>query len=179
VTTTSRRAPRPTSTLGDGLSREDYATFIGQIELFSVWLHNAAIINHAGPREPEPKENASVHIESDAKWEAVGDGFNAFHRYEVKISTDDEPSAEIAVEFGLHFHSHQAMTDVIFETFSDNNLPVNSWPYLREFLASSTGRMGWLPYTLPALKRGVPKQPAPKPSLPSATKTRARKAKES
>jgi hypothetical protein len=48
------------------------------------------------------------------------------------------------------------MTERIFAVFQTANLPVNIWPYLRELVASITGRMGWLPITLPTLKRGVP-----------------------
>jgi hypothetical protein len=41
-----------------------------------------------------------------------------------------------------------AMTDDLFEVFSQRNLPLNTWPYLREFVQSALSRAGWPVYTL-------------------------------
>jgi len=35
---------------------------------------------------------------------------------------------------------------------SQRNLPLNTWPYLREFLQNALTRAGWPVYTLPAFK---------------------------
>ena len=65
----------------------------------------------------------------------------------------------------------EPMTEGIFAVFQDVNLPVNTWPYLREFLAATTGRMNWITFTLPALKRGA--GPGGDADRPRATRGRA------
>jgi hypothetical protein len=131
---------------------ERYAEYIRQIELTALWLHDARIQNHAGPETPE---RAVFGFETTAEWSAQPDGFRALHHYRVRLDAADAPLAEIDVSFGLHFRSEVSMSEELFELFQEVNLPVNTWPYLREFVATALGRMNWVPFTLPALKRGT------------------------
>jgi len=144
------RAIPPAAT--EELDPGEYAAFIGQIELDATWLDAARIVNHRGPKPPE---QASVALGESARWEQRPDGFHAFQSYEARIEADNTLLAEIDVTFGLHFKSARPMTDRIFAVFQEVNLPVNTWPYLREFLAGTTGRMNWITFTLPTLKRGT------------------------
>ncbi len=41
------------------------------------------------------------------------------------------------------------MSEDLYEIIAANNLPLYSWPYLREHLSNIVSRMGWLPFTLP------------------------------
>jgi len=141
------------------VSPTDYAAFIGQLQLTNIWLEGSRISNEHGPATPE---QASLSITSDkASFESEPDGFTAHQGYQVTFTLVDAVIAEIEVGFGLRFSSPQTMTDEIFQVFSEVNLPVNTWPYFREYVATAMGRMGWTPMTLPALKRGV------RPSIPT------------
>ncbi len=133
-----------------------YNAFIGQIDLSSIWLSSSSIDNSGGPGSPE---EASIDIAASARWESVEDGFVAFHAYDVKIEVTDSKVANISVTFGLEFKSEQVMSEELFTVFQDVNLPVNTWPYLRAFLADGLGRMGWPPLTLPAFKAGIQSPP--------------------
>ena len=104
-----------------------------------------------------PRE-ASIDIGASARWESVDDGFVAFHAYDVRIEETDSKVANISITFGLEFKSEQTMSEGLFTVFQDVNLPVNTWPYLRAFLADVLGRMGWPPLTLPAFKTGTQSQ---------------------
>src|SRR3712207_6224097 len=95
-----------------------------------------------------------MEVESSATFTQGEDEFRVLQSYGLSVLAD-EPLAEIEVTFGLRFRSKQPMTEVFFEVFEEVNLPVNTWPYLREFVSSTLGRMGWQPITLPALKRGT------------------------
>lgn len=130
----------------------EYNSFISQIELHSIWLSSAQIENRHGHEKPE---RATVQVKSKASWEPDVSGFKVFHTYNIVITKDTEAAAEVKVIFGLLFNSDQAMTDDIFRVFQDVNLPVNTWPYLRSFLADMLGRMGWIPFTLPTFKYGI------------------------
>lgn len=134
---------------------KEYGVFIKQIEFRDIWIQSASIENLHGPIMPEP---GRISIVESARWEPVEEGFHAFHKYDVTLrGSDDDIVATVSAAFGLLFSSTQEMTDSLFEVFSDVNLPINSWPFFREYFYASLARMGWAPLTLPALKVGVEK----------------------
>jgi hypothetical protein len=141
-------------------SPDAYREFIRHLELEAVWLKACHIENHFGPRMPP---SPTVAIASTAQWTPTEGGFEAVSRFTVTITfeesagaTQQSEAATIEVSFGLRFRSGVSITEALFDVFRDANLPVNSWPYLREFLSTTSGRFGWQPFTLPVLKRGVP-----------------------
>jgi len=132
----------------------EYGEFIRQIELIDIWLVEARVVNNRGTRAPR---RASLAIaRTEATWSGTDDGFDIRFPYAVRFTEGDEVHAEIEITFGLHFTSAEPMTDEVFVIFKDVNLPVNVWPFLREFVSTTLGRMGWQPYTLPAYKIGGP-----------------------
>jgi len=161
-------------------SARAYAAFVGQIELLDVWLRSARVANEHGPVTPD---HVSIHVESNADWMTTDAGFRAFQAYRLWFQGFDVLFAEVEVAFGLEFSSQEPMTDEIFGTFSEFNLPLNTWPYLREFVATTTGRMGWTAATLPTFKVGtrsstqattMPKTPGKADASP-ATRTKRRR----
>lgn len=136
------------------MAREAYAEFIGQIELREIWLKSARVGNDCGPIPPD---ELTVVVDGDSRWEPLPRGFRAFQRYRIRLSGHSNAEcAEIEVAFAADYDSDLSMTDETFETFKHHNLPLNTWPYLREFAATTVGRMGWRPITLPAFKVGTP-----------------------
>ena len=154
--TAAGSSPSPSHSEAEPIDPATYNAFIGQIELSSIWLSSSSIENPGGPGNPG---EASIDIAASARWESVEDGFVAFHAYDVKMEVADSKVANISVTFGLEFKTEQAMSDELFTVFQDVNLPVNTWPYLRAFLADGLGRMGWPPLTLPAFKTGTESPP--------------------
>lgn len=134
------------------LDPKDYAAFIAQIELQTIWLKDALVENEHGPETPE---RGVIRIEEETEWQPLPAGFRAFHRYRVRMEAGSESLLTIAVTYAVDFFSEETMTDEIFAVFQRVNLPVNTWPYLREYVATMMGRMDWMPFTLPALKRGT------------------------
>ena len=142
-------------------SPEEYSAFIAQLDVAAVWLRNATIHNHHGPESPE---HARADIKATASWEPAAQGFRARHHYEVSLMFDSTRLADLGVTFGVDYRSERPMTDELFELFGTHNLPVNTWPYLREFVANTLGRMQWIPLTLPAWKSGVVDGPEQRPA---------------
>jgi hypothetical protein len=130
----------------------EYAAFINQIELATIWLSSAQVTNQHGPDTPD---KGVLDIQRSARWEARSGGFRTFHTYAATLKTADTLAASMEVTFGLDFESAQPMTEEIFSIFQVVNLPVNTWPYLREFLATTFGRFGWEPIIIPAFKVGA------------------------
>lgn len=142
----SRRPRRPTP--------EEYGEFVQQIDLVDIWLIEANVINNHGPRAP--RQAALAITGSEATWSSTDNGFDIRFPYVVRFAGGDEVHAEIKMVFGLRFSSPKPMTGEIFDIFKDVNLPLNTWPFLREFVSNTLGRMGWQPYALPAYKVGGP-----------------------
>ena len=85
-----------------------YSAFIGQTELSSIWRSSSSVRN---PGAPGPPWEASIDIAGSAHRESSGDGFVAFHAYDVKIEVSDSEMASISVTFGLEFKSEQAISE--------------------------------------------------------------------
>jgi hypothetical protein len=145
----SRKSQKRTSVPSPG----EYATFISQIELVAVWLHQARVENHVGPEQPG---QLKISVQSQARWDSTSDGFVAYHEYAVRLDHGENPAAVLDVTFAARYTSGMSMTDAIFNVFQHTSLSLNTWPYLREFIASMLGRMNWLPFAIPAFKLGVP-----------------------
>ncbi len=143
---------------------EEYNAFIQQIELQSVWLASAKIDNAIGAEAPD---RTDVTVNRVSSWEAGRDGFMALDSYTVVLGAPGDPAATIEVTFGLDYRSEIEMTDALFEPFKQFNLPLNAWPYAREFVANATARMNWIPFTLPALRLGAISEPAAERESPS------------
>lgn len=152
-------------------SPEDYAAFVGQIELTEIWLRSLKVENPHGAATPD---RASIQVDDDASWEETEQGFRALQHYHLRFQTPNALLAEIEATFGLEFVSTNPMTEPFFSVFRDINLPVNSWPYLRELVATTMGRMGWVAATLPTIKVGTSAPDRSATQNPARTRTRKR-----
>ncbi len=136
------------------ITPDQYAAFIQQLELESIWLAEASVRNDAGPEMPD--EARIVFEPLEAEFDLIEGGFECYHEYGLQIHSDDSPVAEIMATLGVRFRSEMPMTTELFEPFKGMNLPVNTWPFFREFAHTTLGRFGWVPFTLPAFKVGTP-----------------------
>lgn len=129
---------------------EEYRQFIAQIELRDVWLVSSKAANKHGPIMPD--EPVRVSVSDRSSWTEIDGGFRATAHYAVRFKSHRRLVATVEADFAADYDSEEPMTDECFALFARNNLPLNTWPYLREFLASITSRTGWMPFTLPARK---------------------------
>lgn len=129
-----------------------YAAFIEGVELQHIWLIGADIQNLAGPERPE---QLRVKItDHDPEKQTFEDHFVVRAPFRVRFEgAESNLLAEITATFGLEYRSTTEPTESIWAIFAAHNVPLNVWPFFREFVSSTTGRMGWSNLTLPALKR--------------------------
>jgi hypothetical protein len=77
---------------------------------------------------------------------------------------DVAPVISVAAEFQLTYSVTDltGLTETQFRRFGELNGIYNAWPYWREFLQSTTSRMGLAPFTLPVFRvpRSAPKTAA-------------------
>lgn len=59
---------------------------------------------------------------------------------------------KISCSYSVTFRSKTPLTSDFWDIFSAINLPINTWPFFREFVQNTTQRMSLPPLTLPLLK---------------------------
>jgi hypothetical protein len=154
-------------------SPEDYQGFLQGLELRHVRLISLKV--ESFEEEPRPLESA-VSIEGDTEFVQLETGFEAQTRYCVSFTerASGEKLGSIEAIYGFRYESKTRPNDegaaAYFEIFKDVNIPVNSWPFMRELTYNMMARMSWTPFALPLLK--------PLPSTPTK-KTPAKRRKAS
>lgn len=129
-------------------SFKDYNTFVTQIKITNIRLVSAQVKVLDYSYFPSSVE---VKWRMRASYEKAEEQFNVCHRYNVTIADKEtnEAKAKISVVFQVVYSSKIPISDEIFEIFKARNLPLNTWPYFREFIHNTTMRMGWSPLIAP------------------------------
>lgn len=132
---------------------DEYNAFIEGIELASIRLAKSSI-DASTPFDgsvlsPEVEEMA-------ASYQLVSDGFVVLQelRFTGRPTGSTSDSVSISATFELAFRSEIEISDALFSVFRRFNLPVNVWPFFREFVHTVLARVNWPVFLLPALKIG-------------------------
>jgi hypothetical protein len=129
-------------------SFKGYNDFVAQIGIAALRIVSAQINILDYSYFPS---SAEVKWRMRASYEKAEDKFNVSHRYNVTILDKEtkEAKAKISVTFYVVYSSKIPISDDLFEIFKVRNLPLNTWPYFREFVHNATMRMGWPPFISP------------------------------
>lgn len=130
-------------------SFKDYNNFVTQIEIANIRLVSAQVKILDYSYFPA---STKVNWRMRATYEKAEEQFNICHRYNVTIADKEtnEAKAKISVAFQVVYSSKIPINDDLFTIFKVRNLPLNTWPYLREFVHNTTMRMGWPPFIAPS-----------------------------
>jgi len=133
---------------------QEYNDFIRQIEITDMRLISAKIDNLSFMDFPSSNQ---ITWRTKSWYENKEGEFEAFHRYNmvIKDTEKDKPAARLSVTFCATYSSDIPMSDQLFDIFEGRNLPVNTWPYFREFTHNSFARMGWAGVVAPTYKSQV------------------------
>jgi hypothetical protein len=131
----------------------EYGVFISQIEIHRVFLVSASI-----KRTRLPAEDATLNYNERigrSKFELTESGFRALYPYSVEFTEtgSESPFGQVTCTFAAEYKSEQEMSTKIFSAFRELNLPLNVWPYVREYIHSTTNRMGLPAVILRSVKR--------------------------
>jgi hypothetical protein len=136
----------------------EYRDFISQMGVGDICILSANMKRFGSLSGPRP--DVEVNYKDKAQYANQGSGFMAFHRYDVTVKDDKGKKrlALVSVTFAVYYVSKIPMTDQIFEKFCQLNLPLNTWPYFREFTHNSLARMNLPEVIAPAfVLPGMPK----------------------
>jgi hypothetical protein len=153
-------APTASPPATSGVGADLYNTFIGGIDLVSIRLVRATI---DAASTPERRQLVPAVPERGARYENH-DGFvlvNHDLEFTGTYAEASEPVVSIRAEFEVRYSASERMTDALFAVFRQRNLPLNTWPYFREFIHAALARTGWPVFVLPVYhSRGAPLAPA-------------------
>lgn len=138
---------------------EVYNAFIAGLDLVSVRLAGAEIRAASTPerRQLLPTVEQSARFTHEHEHVVIVHVLTFSGSYE----NEDEPAVFIRAEFEVRYSTQERMTTKIFTEFRRRNLPLNTWPYFREFVHAVLARTGWPVFVLPVYKAvGAPLSPS-------------------
>ena len=133
------------------LTPQEYRAVLKDVELEEVMLEEASAKIH------RDKLDKSLEISIDEKitHEIQGDTVLSVHHFYTLIAPPGSKKdyfLKLTCAFGLKYSTKTALSESFIEIFKDTNIPLNTWPYFREFAQSMTQRMNIPPLTLPLRK---------------------------
>ena len=142
--------PNETSPMSP-ISPDIYNWFISGIELEDIRVTSAEVL---APTTPGDRQ-----VRPDVRLEVAGyKNADSTIRVSLRLTftgyfvEGGEEAVRVSVSLEARYGSKTPMTDAIFAEFERVNLPLNTWPYFREFLHSTLVRAGWPPFVLPTFK---------------------------
>jgi hypothetical protein len=136
-----------------------YNAFIAGLDLVSVRLAGAEIRAASTPKRRQllPTVEQSARLTHEDEHVVIVHVLTFSGSYE----NEDEPAVFIRAEFEVRYSTPERMTTKIFTEFRRRNLPLNTWPYFREFVHAVLARTGWPVFVLPVYKAvGAPLSPS-------------------
>ena len=129
-------------------STKSYNEFVSQIQITKLHIVSAQFTMLDYSYFPS---SAEVKWRKSASYEQTEEQFNVSHRYNVTILDNEtkEVKGKISVTFYVVYSSKIPINDDFFEVFKVRNLPLNTWPYFREFIHNAIVRMGWPSFIAP------------------------------
>jgi len=138
------------------ISPKEYRGFIEGIELEDIFFSKASF-ELLVPNRDFWREKTSIGVTENAELlERDSKKFVVNHKYNLAISnrTDKkEKFLKISANLIVEYSTKKEITEEIFRVFRKINLPLNTWPYFREYVHSCIGRLNIPPLILPVLKR--------------------------
>jgi hypothetical protein len=133
----------------------NFNVFIKQIDLIDICIQSSQFEN-MGCEELPNTNRVSQTTKTWYENKNERSEFYAFQQYNVSIKDIKRDSrksiAKLSVTFRVSYSSKIPMSDEFFGIFRESNLPLNTWPYFREFTHNSFARMGWTKIIAPAYK---------------------------
>jgi hypothetical protein len=148
------KKPATRAPAAPGVDKKEYRAFIGGLQLKDISVRRSA--THRVARTIDMSRKVDVNINEKASFVMLDESVcDIVHAYSLYLSYEGEktPLLTIECDFGVVYGVSKPMTDAYFGIFKTTSLPLNTWPYWREFVQSSFARMSLPPYILPVFRQ--------------------------
>jgi hypothetical protein len=131
-------------------SPDEYNRLIRSLKLQDIRMVRGQF---SAAKEYEGEVGLRSHITFSGRFQATDSGFVAFHAitFEGRCEENEERIVGIEAEYAVKYESDLEIREDLFLPFLYMNLPVQTWPFFREFVQSSVSRLHWPQVTLPTL----------------------------
>lgn len=133
------------------LSPEEYQNYIENLELKNIYLESCtAKVNKNNQDYPQ-----EISINSKTSYKNLENEIAEVRRKYTLTSYKEKKSnfgVKISAEYVLIYHTKREFSEDFFEIFKNLNVPLNIWPYFREFVQNMVARMDLPNLTLPLKK---------------------------
>ncbi len=131
----------------------EYRSMLKAMQLEGIWLEECS----AKLRKDRAADKSQVEVSVTDKlsYEILSENLlNIVHSFELVATPGDKKEyvLKILSTFKLRYRSEVSLSEDFVEIFKNRNVPVNTWPYFREFIQNMTQRMNLPALTLPLLK---------------------------
>ena len=127
-----------------------YSKYLDSVRLLNISLRESKT-KYFGDLQPPKKQELSVS--DSTNYSKKEDLYEILQKYVITGKTGKKKILEISATFCVILKSDKELSDEFFEIYNEISLPINTWPFLREFANSMTARMNISPLTLPLLRR--------------------------
>jgi hypothetical protein len=131
---------------------KQYGKFIKGLDLVSLYVSKGSF---SLVRE-EMASGSIVNIKDKAVYEDMKDNQKRIiHSYLMTVKNSSTKKQSISIEFDICMiiASKEEWTVELFEAYKKYNIRLNTWPFFRDFVFSSTSRMNIPPIALPFVKK--------------------------
>jgi len=136
------------------ISPEQYSKTLSKTELIDIYLESCLV--DIKKESISFEKTLEVSIKDRSTFTHDGDKVKVAHKFFLKATHPErrkEQLIKITATYCLIYSADSSFDDKFFKVFKDTTLPLNSWPYFREFAQSTTNRMSIPPIILPLIKR--------------------------
>ncbi len=132
------------------ITPERYREILQGLELRNIFLSEVK----AKVKPELLSEGIKIDIKENSEFSFENDRLIVTTKYTLTTKRKSKKSIlNIEATYILEFNSKYEINDDFFEIYKEISLPLNTWPFFREFVNSITARMNIPPLVLPLLKR--------------------------
>jgi preprotein translocase subunit SecB len=131
-----------------------YSEILKQVHLNEIYLDSCSVSQKR--QNLIQQKSIEFKIRDKVSYQQDDQRLKVTHNYVLTAKPPDlekDFALKISVTFCLGYLSKKVIEEDFFDVYKEESLPINSWPYFREFVQSMTQRLSFPPLTLPLLKR--------------------------
>lgn len=130
---------------------EDYTEILKGIQIINIGLLKL----NSQIEKKNFIDKLTIEIAVEMSYEKIPSGFYSLSVYKIAAKNKSgENALEFEITYRVDFSSKSEINDSFFDIYKKVSLPLNTWPFVRELVNSTTARMNIPPLTLPLFKVG-------------------------
>jgi len=132
---------------------EEYKRFISGVNIKNIYLKSSTV--NCNQEYIDFKKVPNISIDNESSYEIIEENlFKVLTKFVLKVRYEniDKAIIDIRVTFVIIYKNKIPITKEFFNIFKSRNVPLNIWPYFREYIHNTCNRIGVPPLVLPVVQ---------------------------